>query len=92
MDYAAESDSIARGIPDDDACGIATIVDLLEDSPQDLSVLTQEVGAPAATLACREPDTIGGTRVSYGLADILFPVTPPKPKGARLVRGPLRFN
>ncbi len=35
---------------------------------------------------------IGAPRVSYGLADILFPATPPKPKGARLIRGPLRFN
>ena len=70
---------------------ISDMADLLQETPEDLE-LNENVSAPATTLACEEPGTIGGTRVSYGIADILFPMTPPKPKGARLVRGPLRFN
>ena len=91
MNYAVESGSIARSTYNDDSYDISDMADLLQETPEDLE-LNEDVSAPATTLACEEPGTIGGTRVSYGIADILFPMTPPKPKGARLVRGPLRFN
>jgi hypothetical protein len=92
MDSAGDTVSIARGISEDDSYRISTAVDLPEDTSHHISELTQDVGTPCATLARQQPGTTGAPHVSYGLADILFPVKPPKPKGARLIRGPLRFN
>jgi hypothetical protein len=91
MDYHVESITTARMTSDDDALGMAA-VDLLDDPIDDDLDLDEEIETPTLALIAEEPDMIGAPRVSYGLADILFPATPPKPKGARLIRGPLRFN
>jgi hypothetical protein len=90
MDYAGESIGSARGTSDDDSYGISAVDMLDEPMEDDLDV--EEVETPTLALSAAEPGTIDVPRVSYGLADILFPMTPPKPKGARLIRGPLRFN
>jgi hypothetical protein len=65
-------------------------VDLLGQVLEDHPDIALDLEAP--DLGMEEPAATNGARISYGIADILFPMTPPKPKGARLIRGPLRFN
>ena len=91
MDYAVESIGSARSTSDDDAYGISA-VDMLDEPMEDDLDVEEDIETPTLALSAEEPSTIDVPRVSYGLADILFPMTPPKPKGARLIRGPLRFN
>jgi hypothetical protein len=91
MDYEVEAPTIARSTSDDNVYGISGAPEPLEDAVEADSSAAQDVET-ATTLISAEPSTIGTTRASYGIADILFPMTPPKPKGARLIRGPLRFT
>ena len=86
-----ESVTSARSTSDDDSYGISS-VDLLDEPMEDDLDLDEDGEVPSWRLCAEEPTPIGEPRVSYGIADILFPMTPPKPKGARLIRGPLRFN
>jgi hypothetical protein len=90
MDYATQAVTVARSTSDD-LYGTST-VDML-DAPQEYDLDIEEGGETAMPeLVAEEPCPVGLPRTSYGIADILFPMNPPKPKGARLVRGPLRFN
>jgi hypothetical protein len=82
--------TIARSTSEDGSYGVSKGLKLLDAVDAQLET-AGDVQTPA-TLVVAEPGTIGAASVSYGIADILFPMTPPKPKGARLVRGPLRFN
>ena len=91
MDYQVESVTSARSTSDDDLYGISS-VDLLDEPMEDDLDLGEDGEISVMALVAEEPTPIGEPRVSYGIADILFPMTPPKPKGARLIRGPLRFN
>lgn len=91
MEYQVHSITTAHRTADDDGLGLAP-VDLLDEPTADDLELDEDFDAPPLPQVTEEPGMIGSSHVSYGLADILFPVTPPKPKGARLIRGPLRFN
>jgi hypothetical protein len=91
MDCELGSVTVARISSEDGSYGISAAVELLKEVVAEHSESSRELEAVRAT-ACEESGTIGGTRISYGIADILFPMTPPKPRGARLIRGPLRFN
>ena len=92
MSHHAESVSIGKyesSIGDDH---FSTAIDDLDEDLTD-----EELDAHAeesATTDCEEDHSAAPAlpRMSYGLADVLLPMTPPKPKGARLVRGPLKFN
>jgi hypothetical protein len=90
MDHAFESTAITHGSSADNVYDPSIGVDLLDELHEEHPHATQDVEASASD--DEEHGEIAGTRVSYGSADILFPMTPPKPKGARLIRGPLRFN
>ena len=90
MDYAVESTAITYGSAADQAYDISIAADRLDGVLEDHPEAAQDVEASGS--AVEGHVEIAGTRVSYGIADILFPMTPPKPKGARLIRGPLRFN
>ena len=91
MDYQVESVTSARSTSDDDLYGISS-VDLLDEPIEDDLDLDEDGEISVMALVAEEPTPIGEPRVLYRIADILFPMTPPKPKGARLIRGPLRFN
>jgi hypothetical protein len=91
VDYQVESVTSARSTSDDDVYGMSS-VDLLNEPMVDDLDLDEDGGVSVIALVAEEPTPIGEPRLSYGIADILFPMTPPKPKGARLIRGPLRFN
>ena len=91
MDCELGAVSVARSSSEDGSYGISAAVELLKEVVAEHSEASRGLEAIRAT-ACDESSTTDGTRISYGIADILFPMTPPTPKGARLVRGPLRFN
>jgi hypothetical protein len=86
-----ESIGSESSMSDDDAHRISA-VELLDEPMEDDLDVEDDDETPTLALSVEEPRAIDVPRVSYGIADILFPMTPPKPKGARLVRGPLRFN
>jgi hypothetical protein len=90
MDYAVDSVVIPHSTPANDAYDISIAVELLNEVLEEHPDAAQDV--EAAALGCQESGSITAARISYGIADILFPMTPPAPKGARLIRGPLRFN
>jgi len=71
---------------------LAAVIDDFEDDLADDDIEAQHVENDTSIVFEEPQVALVGPRMSYGLVDILFPMTPPKPKGARLVRGPLRFN
>jgi hypothetical protein len=94
MSYEGELVTMTIGTPTAGAeqAGLSAAIDELEDDLAEEEVEAQQIEESPDTV-CEEPQVAAATpRVSYGLVDILFPVTPPKPKGARLVRGPLKFH
>jgi hypothetical protein len=91
MDYEVKSADIADS-GHGSSYGFSEAAGLLEETVEAHLEVARDVETSMTSLARGERDTIGAARVSYGIADILFPMTPPKPKGARLIRGPLRFN
>jgi hypothetical protein len=92
MNHQAESVSVAtRASSAADDCLSTAIDDLDDDFMEDeLEASTDELSIAAAEE--EQPAEPVLPRMSYGIVDILFPMTPPKPKGARLIRGPLKFN
>jgi len=96
---AGQPDLAQRAIHESDQVGQAATqyrsgaaVDRHRSSLQ--RVKSQERGVEEVpSFVSEEPQIVAQTpRMSYGLVDILLPMTPPKPKGARLVRGPLKFH
>jgi hypothetical protein len=91
MNNQVETPSIATHASSAAEDCFSTEIDDLDDElmEDDLAADTEDVSAAAEE---EQPEAPVLPRISYGIVDILFPMTPPKPKGARLVRGPLRFN
>jgi len=91
MSYQAELVTVGKYSPKAETEELLTEMDEFDDDLADELEAQQDEEVPS--FVSEEPQIVAQTpRRSYGLVDILLPMTPPKPKGARLVRGPLKFH